>query len=83
MIKNIVFNTANKEIYFTEEMKESDINAINMWLAPLEKELNDSEAEIEMFLDADSKQHLSVNNISGELHSKVMERLNLFLIYYP
>ena len=83
MVKNIVFTKANNNLLFTAEMKNSATNGINSWLAPLEKELNDSNAQCEMFLDENNVQHFAVTNISKELEKKVMERLDLFSVKHP
>lgn len=77
MIKNIKFTTADN-VHLNDDVKTNAERNINNWLAPLEKELNEADAEIELYLDKDGEQHITVNNISDDLNSKVMERLSLF-----
>ena len=77
MIKNIKFTTADN-VHLNDDVKTNAERNINNWLAPLEKELNEADVEIELYLDKDWEQHITVNNISDDLNSKVMERLSLF-----
>lgn len=79
MIDNLKFTYAEGVI--KDELAESTMRTnVNMWLSPLENEINDKNVIVGILFLSDNKRHIALIDADCELYCKFIDQMRNFVI---